>query len=1185
MKRFISSLVSFSLSAVLCAQAVLAVPSAITNVQTADETQFEEFTYTEDFLGEQDNAVLSGPSFTIKPQTAEETVTGNARPKTNDAVLFGLLEGEGTEQSPYLISDAIDLFLFANNVNTGVDSDKHYKLTADIDLGGDEWIPIGSYTPPASQSQIDEAYKYVFTGVFDGNGYTISNFVITNADTPYVGFFGFACNATIKNLTIDNAHIDVASTDKNDLYVSVLVGRVTTRKNNSKATLENCKVTNSSINASGIRSVYAGAICGIAVADGDEKNTVSTSIEATLLNAECDITASTAPETEAEYYITAGGIFGYYGAMTNSEIVLKDAHYSGIIMTDSTSNSYTGIFAGGVVGGLVVREKTYYKGDDIDYVVGGTAHVSSCSSQGTVVAKALLTAYSGGFAGYIDTTVNTYINDCYSSADCSADDYKRDCVHYPKCKNVCEYICVGGFAGYIPFHGFSSSFPKTFINCYASGDAIDLEVLRGTTPELENSYAGSIFGYSEADIFANTYKLSSQEVLGREIPTDLIPVLDETAAKKASSYEGFDFDNIWEINPYAAYPYPTLREKITYAVFINEDEVFNDFAIGTSGRVVAPSEIPEKEPTTELKYTFKHWSLEKDGEAFDFEESAVFEKTYLYAVYETSARTYTINYYSEGEKFIPEAVLPYGTPITQTSLIPTKEETAKFAYVFSHWSEIANGQRVDFTNLICDRDYTFYAVFTEIDKTAWGGEVADGFSGGNGSAALPYKISSSEEFALLSKLVNEGDAHYSKANYILNDDINLGNNFWVPIGTADTPFSGVLDGNGYTIRNYKISASQYAGLFGYILNGSVKNLTLSNFEITFSYTTSDNVYVGGVSGYVLANEDKDSVISNVCVSSKEYDITLAAKNIYAGGFVGYGEAYAGSEMLVENSYTRTPIKVKNNNGYVYLGGIAGYLNSGSASKANIKYCYSTADLTGYAVNNSCRVGGLVGSIFSNGNWTPDIGNLSGSLSASDIICMISNSFSVANLSSYSEKNMSQVGRIVSTVSLHASCDEDSTFYLSKNASKGIITVSPEDETIEGSGTSLANLKSKDYLINNMGFDFENVWLEDESGFPVLKVVTSDKPVFGFTDVLLEGNSLTVSVEFLSKYSDVSTIVFVVKNARNQAIKIERVDVTNTGVVKEITREFENLSLASSVSVSAIDKQNLVPLFPELKSDL
>ncbi len=84
--------------------------------------------------------------------------------------------GRGTAEDPYLIHTAQQMNAIGANSN---DWDKHFKLMADIDLSsysGTDFNIIGYY-------KNDDDNK-PFTGVFDGNGHTISNFSYT------VGFFG-----------------------------------------------------------------------------------------------------------------------------------------------------------------------------------------------------------------------------------------------------------------------------------------------------------------------------------------------------------------------------------------------------------------------------------------------------------------------------------------------------------------------------------------------------------------------------------------------------------------------------------------------------------------------------------------------------------------------------------------------------------------------------------------------------------------------------------------------------------------------------------------------------------------------------------------------------------------------------------------------------------------------------------
>ena len=72
-------------------------------------------------------------------------------------------------------------------------SGKTFVLTRDIDLGGNEWTPIGSS-------------NHIFKGTFDGQGHTIANLLITGNNSN-VGLFGHTTDGEIKNFTLENAKV------------------------------------------------------------------------------------------------------------------------------------------------------------------------------------------------------------------------------------------------------------------------------------------------------------------------------------------------------------------------------------------------------------------------------------------------------------------------------------------------------------------------------------------------------------------------------------------------------------------------------------------------------------------------------------------------------------------------------------------------------------------------------------------------------------------------------------------------------------------------------------------------------------------------------------------------------------------------------------------------------------------
>ena len=91
------------------------------------------------------------------------------------------------------ITSAEDLALLAQKVNAGT-SYKGYtvKLTANIDLEENQWTPIGKS-------------GNTFQGIFDGQGYTISNLIVGDTWKSDMGLFGVTTNGEVKNFTLNNA--------------------------------------------------------------------------------------------------------------------------------------------------------------------------------------------------------------------------------------------------------------------------------------------------------------------------------------------------------------------------------------------------------------------------------------------------------------------------------------------------------------------------------------------------------------------------------------------------------------------------------------------------------------------------------------------------------------------------------------------------------------------------------------------------------------------------------------------------------------------------------------------------------------------------------------------------------------------------------------------------------------------
>lgn len=154
-------------------------------------------------------------------------------------------KGDGTEESPYLISTAEELFGFAaiingdksicdgENVkqNTGANA----KLEADIDLMKKEWIPIGRKDKSGDTGW---SYDNSFLGNFDGDGHTIKNMIIKNDDeNTGAGFFGCVGNDSGNKICIKNLTIGEGSSVKAKKSAAAFVGESTS---SSDVYIDNC---------------------------------------------------------------------------------------------------------------------------------------------------------------------------------------------------------------------------------------------------------------------------------------------------------------------------------------------------------------------------------------------------------------------------------------------------------------------------------------------------------------------------------------------------------------------------------------------------------------------------------------------------------------------------------------------------------------------------------------------------------------------------------------------------------------------------------------------------------------------------------------------------------------------------------------------------------------------------------
>ena len=217
-------------------------------------------------------------------------------------------------------------------------------------------------------------------------------------------------------------------------------------------------------------------------------------------------------------------------------------------------------------------------------------------------------------------------------------------------------------------------------------------------------------------------------------------------------------------------------------------------------------------------------------------------------------------------------------------------------------------------------------------------------SSGDGKVDNPYIITKAEELAWFRDAVNDGNYEICAkiADNVEVIDLkdfchaadasqNLKELSWEPIGNSDWSYVGTFDGNGKTITNLYINATQaYMGLFGRIYKSTIKNLTFENANVT--NTEND---IGILAGYAgNGNTLQNIKISNTC--------QIKGGNDFTGGIAGYldGNAY--------NCVNYATVQ-----GTEDVGGLFGYFESGT-----IKDCANYGDITG-----TSNVGNLIGNAY------------------------------------------------------------------------------------------------------------------------------------------------------------------------------------------------------------------------------
>jgi hypothetical protein len=354
--------------------------------------------------------------------------------------------GSGTLEDPFRISTIVD---WQQLIVTYADWDKCFILEANIDLTGYSITPVGDFI------------HGIFTGVFEGNGHSVSNATINLPGQNYVGLFGYLGHpGEIRNLRVEN--VDVSGNNP----VGGLVGCMAY----THAVVNNVEVSGS-VKGGGGSMGAVGGLCGV-----NESGTVRNSFSTAVVNGN----------------YAAGGLCG-----ENIRGSIIDCHASGDVIGTwevgglcgrNSEGTITNVYATGLVTGSVfVGGLCGWNNRTIDAGFGG-GNVNGISDV-------------GGLCGGNDT--GGILSNCYSTGSVNGTDYVGGCVGINIARIEGSYAtgtvtATGNFSGGLCGRNYFG----TIANSYSMG------------PVMGNT-AGGVCGINENGTVTMCYSISSVGGTGR----------------------------------------------------------------------------------------------------------------------------------------------------------------------------------------------------------------------------------------------------------------------------------------------------------------------------------------------------------------------------------------------------------------------------------------------------------------------------------------------------------------------------------------------------------------------------------------------------------------------------------------------------------------------------------------------
>lgn len=463
---------------------------------------------------------------------------------------------KGTEDEPYIISDAADLAglsVIVNGLSTYEKKaysfkDKYIKIADDatIDLAAHEWTPIGTKSnvyggdiPEPDGSSSTTSTTAWFKGHFDGNNVSIKNLRITNSDSDVVGLFGYALEAVIENVKLEDAYISAV-----DVRLGTYVGGIVALSDGS--TVQECTVVSGLITATNDNSKTSGYVGGIVGTNGRNLYGSSQSSKASCVE-NCKNGAKIISATQY-----TGGIVGINGtantSQTNVYCTVTGCTNQGQIEVDSGSTS-SKFYAGGIAGGNLTTITNCKNEADVKNTTGHAAGIAG---------------YFEGRKAYIADDANVLIQNCENTGAVSGYSYVGGIVAYSysgtdaaiaNCTNSGAITSLSGSAGNPEMGGIagrvgSSKGKFTITNCVNTG-SVSGETSETTPSSSGTNTVGGLVGTLRTSFeISNCYNTGTVTNYAATSATLLVSTAGGLAGSVGTDGEVHDCYNVGKVKGY-----------------------------------------------------------------------------------------------------------------------------------------------------------------------------------------------------------------------------------------------------------------------------------------------------------------------------------------------------------------------------------------------------------------------------------------------------------------------------------------------------------------------------------------------------------------------------------------------------------------------------------------------------------